>query len=198
MVVGLVVLSVLAVGVYLVRPFDGVRCDPGRECIPAAGVSLIIPPGWHRQPVDDPDTLFAAAPAQDSPVGLLIADGSTSLEQPAPTDLPHADEAVQVALDPTIKGFVSVGESEIDEVTLPIGRAVRARWTQTTAFIMTDDSSNVAYWCFVGGKLIEIEYVDDLGETGGPPLPSDVPPEVAATIASLRLLGPSSPTPAGP
>ena len=170
----------------------GPSCGSGRECVPEAGVSLVLPTGWHAQPTDYSSILFAAAPSSESSFGLMIRRGSAELAAPVPSDLDGVNAALVSTLGAS-SGFTGVVASSIDRVTLPIGPAIRARYSQTFSFIMIDNASVIDYWCFVGGKLIEIEYVDDYGENDAPQL-TDVPPDVRSTLDSLRLLqGPSGP-----
>lgn len=178
-----VVTAGLVVGVErVVHP----SCGPGRECVPAAGVSLVLPAGWHPQPRDSDDILFAAAPTHDSWYGLMIRRGSDELG--LPTDLDGVETALVSLLDTSGEGsFTQVESSAVDRVTLPIGPAVRARYAQTTSFIINDSAAIVAYWCFVDARLIEIEYVENLGE-GGAELLADVPSEVRSALDSLRPL----------
>ena len=164
----------------------GPSCGTGRECVPEAGVSLVLPTGWRAQPRDDADILFAGAPSHDSWYGLMIRRGSAEFAAPVPTDLDGVNAALVSTLGESSR-FIHVGTSTIDRVTLPIGPAVRARYSQTFSFIMIDNSSAVTYWCFVDGMLIEIEYVEDHGEGDAPQL-TDVPPDVRSTLDSLRPL----------
>ena len=183
--VAAVVVVVAAVNVAL---FAGPGCDPGRTCVPAAGVSLVLPDGWKVEQPQEKDELLGASPGRDSPYGLFIARGSDELSAPIPTDLDGLEAALEAWLTPSTGVFQQIDASAVDRVTLPIGPAVRARWADTTGFIMYEGSEVASYWCFVRGQLIEIQYVVDTGEDP-PTLLTDVPADVAAAIASLRVMG---------
>jgi hypothetical protein len=173
-------------------------CGPGRECVSAAGVSLVLPAGWHPQPRDSEDILFAAAPTHDSPYGLMIRRGSDELDPPTPSDLDGVEAALTAMLDPDRTGsFTRVQDSAVDRVTLPVGPAVRARYAQTTSFIVSYNATVVSYWCFVDGRLLAIQYVANWGE-GEAALPADVPSEVRSALDSLRPLRADAAALAGP
>ncbi len=173
-------------------------CGPGRECVAEAGVSLILPAGWRSQPRDEADILFAAAPSHDSPYGLMIRRGADQFDPPVPADLDEVERSLVAALAPGGQmSFTQVNESIVDRVTLPLGPAIRARYSQTTSFFLSDNATIVSYWCFLDGRLLTIQYVENHGEGDAMLLP-DVPPDVRSSLDSLRPLAADTSSLAGP
>jgi hypothetical protein len=168
----------------------GAACGPGQTCVPDAGVSVALPAGWSVKGSPDKDELLRAESSSPS-VGIILQRGDAILEDGSLRTLEEVEAAVAAEFSAgTNIGFGLIDESVMDRVTLPIGPAVRDRLTWTRSFILSYSYSGTAYWFFVDGRLLDLEYDEAWGE-GGSSLPSETEPaELRAILDSLRTMTP--------
>jgi hypothetical protein len=167
-------------------------CPSGRTCVPAAGVSFVLPAGWHTTDAEDP-TLFAAErKGGGAPARLDVADGSHMLAEagldPQPATLDDLEAAALRRLTPPGGTFSWAANATSARVTLPLGPAVRLSYTQTTSFMFTYTTGTVEEWVRVGDRPVVFVYREAFGEGSGGPAP-DLP-EFVAIRGSLQTLAP--------
>jgi hypothetical protein len=167
-------------------------CPSGRTCVPGAGVSFVLPPGWHAADAKDP-TLFAAERRGDgAPARLDVADGSHMLAEadldPQPATLDDLEATALRRLTPPGGTFDRAANATSARVTLPLGPAVRLSYTQTTSFIFTYATGTVEEWVRVGDRLVVFVYREAFGEGSGGPAP-DLP-EFVAIRGALQTFAP--------
>lgn len=126
-------------------------CPRGRTCVPAAGISLVLPHGWSRR-VADADQLFAAGAGDVARIS--IEDGREILGSVASLD--DVERAARERFGQNAIGFThsNLGSERID---LPIGPAVRVTWVSRPWFYQVDQG-NTTEWFFLDGRLLVIEY----------------------------------------
>ena len=126
-------------------------CPQGWTCIPAAGVSLVLPDGWSRR-VAGADQLFEAGAGDVA--RITIADGREILGSVASLD--DVERAAREQFGQNSIGFThsNLGSDRID---LPIGPAVRVSWVSRPWFHQVDQG-NTTEWFFLDGRLLVIEY----------------------------------------
>jgi len=172
----------------------GAACGPGQTCVPDAGVSVALPAGWSVKGSAGKDELLRAESSLPS-VGIVIQRGDAILEAGPLQTLEEVEAAVAAEFAPdTDIGFGFIDESVLDKVTLPIGPAVRDRLTWTRSFILSYSYSSTAYWFFVDGQLLELEYDEAWGEGGSALPPETEPAELRSILDSLHRMTPEMQT----
>lgn len=82
---------------------------------------------------------------------------ASSTRRPRPP-LEDVASTVPTRLSAANSGFVRVHQPVADRVILPIGPAVRIRYTSTTSFIVSYNQVTISDWFFVNGQLMVLEY----------------------------------------
>jgi hypothetical protein len=126
-------------------------CPRGRACIPAAGISLVLPDGWSRR-IADADQLFEASAGDVA--RITIVDGREILGSVA--SLADVERAAREQFGQNAIGFTHSNLSS-DRIGLPIGPAVRVSWVSRPWFYQVDQG-NTTEWFFLDGRLLVIMY----------------------------------------
>ena len=138
------VASIAAVAFALiVARFVLPSCESGRACVRQAGISVVLPEGWSGRPAKDGE-LFVAAPSFDESGEIVIDNGSTMLEPEHPANLDELEKAVVAQLTSQSGGFSTISQPLADRMALPIGPALRLRFTSTTTFIMSSNQATTS------------------------------------------------------
>jgi hypothetical protein len=168
------------------------RCstDPGRRCVPSAGLSLVLPEGWSPKDAED-GALFAVAPDGVSDIRVVIETGTSVFHDAVPTTL----DAVQQEITSRASGSswpTAITDLQFSRAPLPIGPALRASFSSATNFILTYSQTTVSYWFYVDGRLLAIEYDVAYGEDTpiGPDSVDAV--DLQALLLPLQALPPQS------
>jgi hypothetical protein len=173
---GLLVAGLLA-GCAVAHP-----CDGGRTCIPQAGISLELAPGWQRMTPKSSENMFVAGlNGSESGPGVMLKDGQKLLDS-EPADMDELETAALEARSGVNNLLAGSGQAEAEQIDLPIGPAVRVRYV-TSAFLVGNYTS-VDYWFYSGDRLLVLMYL--AGPTGG--FPADSPSDLNAMAQSIRLL----------
>ncbi len=153
-------------------------CGDGRTCIPEAGISLTLAPGWEQMTPEDSDNMFVAAlDASKSGPGVMLRDGREYLGgQPS-----SLDELEMAALQATNDNLFAPGEAASEQLELSIGSAVRVRYVRQ--FLWMGPFASIDYWFFADGRLLMLTYMELA--TGG--IPTDSPAALDAMVQSIRL-----------
>jgi hypothetical protein len=162
-------------------------CGLGRTCVPAAGISFVLPAGWSGVAPESTELLAATAGSGDT--RFVIEDGARVLSDDGhavPTDI--AGVAAEVSsLVGGGGGFTRHTGVSTELVELPVGSAVRVSYTSATSFFLVYYQTTITHWFFVGGRLVVLEYMRAYGE-GTPGDPSRDPPDYSQLLGSLRPL----------
>ena len=164
----------------------GAACGPGQTCVPDAGVSVVLPAGWSGKG-------SANEPLHSPSAGIILRRGDAILEAGLRT-LDEVEAAVAARFSSGTFGHPDyIDESLRDRVTLPIGPAVRDRlrgWRRGS-YGSPVPFSGTAYWFFVDGQLVELEYREAWGGAGDPALPPETEPaELRSILDSLHRMTP--------
>ncbi len=179
----LVVVVGTMAGIQVMQP----TCGAGRTCVPAAGVSFVLPDGWRRTATDDGD-LFAASAGSEQ-TRFVIEDGGKVIGKDGgavPTG-PEGVDARATSLLSQGSGFGRNSDISARRVDLPVGPAIRIAYTSSTSFIFTYYQTNVTHWLSVDGRLVVLEYMTSYGE-GTPGDTSSDPADLTELLASLQVL----------
>lgn len=163
-------------------------CDNGRTCVPAAGISLVLAPGWAQLAPGQSEGLFSAsAGGVHRRVWIILEDARVYLDPP-PTDIDLVGPAAQqVRNDENVwLGYRNDNpDAEVERVELPIGSAVRVRWV--APHFLVGNYAHIDYWFFAHGRLLVMTYEEPQESVPGF-LPMGIPTSVDAIVQSIQLI----------
>jgi len=179
----LVFVAALAIGVKG-APWIGaaISLDDGRIRIPAAGVSIVLPPGWEQRTPKHCDDMFVAAwfGNEEGP-GVILSDAHEALDT-VPSTLDEL-EVSALAARSAGSSFGGTRSAASEQVTLPLGTAVRVRYI--TWVVMFGQWSSIDYWFYSGDRVLVLTYFD--GPSGTDERPPESPADLEALVQSIRL-----------
>jgi hypothetical protein len=156
-------------------------CNDGRICIPTAGISMALAPGWSQISAKHGDEVFTASwNGSRAGPGIILRRARDVLGS-EPGDIDSLDETANKARTGVPGQLSFVWSSASSRVTTPIGPAVRIEFVDRS--LIFTEAHCVDHWFFSNGRAWVLTYVA-LDGTGGGGL--DV------MIDSLRLLEPST------
>jgi hypothetical protein len=170
---------------WVALQFAAPSCDSGRTCIRDAGISVVLRQGWSTRQADGGE-LLVAAPGKDASVEMVIEKPAGLIDAGVPATLDEVERAVIASVTAeSPSGTPPVA----DRLALPIGPAVRLRYTSSSCFFMCSNESTTSIWFVVNGQPIAVEYLEAFGE-GTATLPSAVDAaDLQSLLDSIRLSG---------